>query len=101
MHTLEKILIKREADEVPKRSIKPTSEDGMGLVSIRFEQWESVLRTEVPPERQRDYREAIVKFLYWLRQTGKAPDAETFKEHLYYVCISARKPSNHHHTGTV
>jgi hypothetical protein len=25
---------------------------------------------------------AIVKFRYWLRETGKLPDAETFREHL-------------------
>jgi hypothetical protein len=34
------------------------------------------------PELQRRYREAIVKFRYWLKQTGKTPDVETFKTHL-------------------
>jgi len=49
---------------------------------IIFEDWERVLRETVPAEVQRAYREAIVKFRYWLRETGKAPGVETFKEHL-------------------
>jgi integron integrase len=49
---------------------------------IIFEDWERVLRETVPPEVYRAYREAIVKFRYWLRETGKAPGVETFKEHL-------------------
>lgn len=49
---------------------------------IMFNDWEQALMTTVPPDRRRIYREAIVKFRYWLRQTGKTPDAETFKEHL-------------------
>ena len=49
---------------------------------IRFEDWEAVLRAEVPADRQRAYREAIVKFRYWLREQGKPPTAESFKEHL-------------------
>ena len=49
---------------------------------ITFDDWEVALREEVPSERQRAYREAIVKFLYWLREKGKEPIAEVFKEHL-------------------
>jgi integron integrase len=50
--------------------------------SVVFEDWESVLKAQVPPDRQRPYREAIVEFLYWLREKGKQPVVETFKEHL-------------------
>jgi len=49
---------------------------------VVFEDWEAVLKTELPPDQQRSYREAIVKFRYWLRETGKQPVVETFKEHL-------------------
>ncbi len=49
---------------------------------IVFADWETVLKAEVPPDRQRHYREAIVKFLYWLREKGKAPVQDSFKEHL-------------------
>ena len=34
---------------------------------IVFEDWEAALRSQVPADRQRRYREAIVKFRYWLR----------------------------------
>ena len=47
-----------------------------------FDDWEQALRTSVPEDRRHAYREAIVKFRYWLRETGKLPDAETFREHL-------------------
>ena len=47
-----------------------------------FEDWEAVLRETVPPKLQGGYREAIVKFRYWLRQTNRQPDVETFKAHL-------------------
>jgi integron integrase len=49
---------------------------------IVFEDWEAVLKVVVPPDRQRRYREAIVKFRYWLREKGKKPVLDTFKEHL-------------------
>lgn len=49
---------------------------------IIFEDWETVLREVVPVDRRRAYREAIVKFRYWLRETDKEPNASTFKEHL-------------------
>ena len=54
----------------------------MDLELFRFEDWETALRETVPQELQSRYREAIVKFRYWLRQTGKQPDVETFKAHL-------------------
>jgi len=54
----------------------------MNVKPFCFEDWEIALRETVPPELQSGYREAIVKFRYWLRQTDKQPDAETFKEHL-------------------
>lgn len=54
----------------------------MEATSIVFEDWESVLVTDVPADRQQPYREAIVKFTQWAGEAGKAPVAETFKEHL-------------------
>ena len=50
--------------------------------AFRFEDWETALRETVAPEFQGGYREAIVKFRYWLRQTRKEPDVEAFKAHL-------------------
>ncbi|WP_051617181.1 integron integrase [Desulfonatronovibrio hydrogenovorans] len=49
---------------------------------IIFDDWEKVLKASVPPDRYRAYREAIVKFRYWLRKTGKSPHAAIFKQHL-------------------
>ena len=49
---------------------------------IVFEDWERALRADVPSDLQRTYREAIVKFRYWLRQTGRSANTATFKEHL-------------------
>ena len=49
---------------------------------IVFDDWEDVLRETVPPEKQWEWREAVVKFRYWLWETGKKPTAEVFKEHL-------------------
>ena len=43
---------------------------------VCFEDWEAILRTTVPLDRQRGYREAIVKFRYWLREKGKEPVPE-------------------------
>lgn len=54
----------------------------MDAKPIVFEDWEAVLNAEVPLERQRRYREAIVKFRYWLRETGKPAIDAVFKEHL-------------------
>ena len=49
---------------------------------IVFEEWEQVLKNTVPPERQGAFREAVVKFRFWLREKGKHATAEVFKEHL-------------------
>ena len=49
---------------------------------VQFDQWAMALRDTVPFKLQAAYREAIVKFLYWLRETGKVPSVEVFKEHL-------------------
>jgi len=54
----------------------------METIGIVFDDWERVLESEIAPERRRAYREAIIKFRYWLRQTGKAAVPETFKAHL-------------------
>lgn len=54
----------------------------MDATVISFDDWELVLKTSVPPDRQRTYRESIIKFRYWLRETGKTACAEVFKEHL-------------------
>ena len=56
----------------------------MDATAIIFDDWEKVLKARVPPDRYRSYREAIVKFRYWLLETGKSPDAETFKQHLMW-----------------
>jgi hypothetical protein len=49
---------------------------------ITFDNWEQVLNAGVPPERYHAYREAIVKFRYWLRETDNVPNVEAFKRHL-------------------
>jgi len=54
----------------------------MNDVAVRFDDWEGVLRAEVASELRAPYRGAIIKFRYWLRQTGKAATADVFKEHL-------------------
>lgn len=54
----------------------------MNVTLLRFEDWETALKETVSPEFYKPYREAIIKFRYWLRQTGKQPDVETFKAHL-------------------
>jgi len=54
----------------------------MDNAPLCFDDWEHALRTSVPADRRHAYREAIVKFRYWLQKTGKLPDAETFREHL-------------------
>ena len=38
---------------------------------IVFDEWEAALKQTVAPELQREYREAIVKFRYWLKQTAR------------------------------
>ena len=54
----------------------------MCAIIVKFEDWEKVLRNTVPVELQAGYREAVVKFRYWLGRKGKAASVEAFKEHL-------------------
>ena len=54
----------------------------MSQPMVEFEDWERVLRATVPAGLQAGYREAVQKFRYWLREKGKAPTVEAFKEHL-------------------
>jgi integron integrase len=54
----------------------------MDELSVKFDEWERVLRDTVPAKLQADYREAIAKFLYWLRAQGKTASVAAFKEHL-------------------
>ena len=64
-------------------SIKPGSREViMNAETIVFEDWERVLRETVPPEKQWEWRTAVAKFRHWLRETGKEPTVEVFKEHL-------------------
>ena len=49
---------------------------------VVFEDWERVLKETVPVRLQGGYREAVVKFRYWLREKGKRADLGAFKEHL-------------------
>lgn len=49
---------------------------------VEFEEWERALRDTVPANLQGGYREAVVKFRYWLRESGKIANVEAFKEHL-------------------
>ena len=49
---------------------------------VEFEDWERALRDTVPANLQGAYREAVVKFRYWLREKGKTASVEAFKEHL-------------------
>ena len=49
---------------------------------VEFDDWNRVLRESVPVVLQAGYREAVVKFLYWLREKGKQPNVAAFKEHL-------------------
>ncbi len=50
--------------------------------AVVFEDWERVLRDTVPADLRAGYREAVVKYRYWLREKGKSATAESFKEHL-------------------
>ena len=54
----------------------------MAEQAVAFDDWEVVLKADVSGEHYRSYREAIVKFRYWLRQTGKPATVATFQEHL-------------------
>ena len=54
----------------------------MNEITIRFENWQKVLRETVPVRLQTAYHEAITKFRYWLWEKGKAANVTAFKEHL-------------------
>ncbi len=49
---------------------------------VEFADWEQALKETVPAELREGYREAVVKFRYWLRENGKPATVESFKEHL-------------------
>ena len=49
---------------------------------VEFADWEQALRETVPADLREGYREAVVKFRYWLREMGKPATAESFREHL-------------------
>ena len=49
---------------------------------VEFEDWEQALRDTVPAVLRQGYREAVVKFRYWLRENGKTATVEAFREHL-------------------
>jgi len=48
----------------------------MGGILVTFEDWERVLRETVPVGLRAGYREAVVKFRYWLREKGKSANVE-------------------------
>jgi hypothetical protein len=54
----------------------------MNDITIRFENWEKVLRETVPIRLHAAYHEAITKFRYWLWEQGKAANVAAFKAHL-------------------
>ena len=54
----------------------------MDELIVEFEGWEKVLKDTVPVKLQAEYREAVVKFRYWLWETRKKATLEAFKEHL-------------------
>ena len=49
---------------------------------VEFADWERALRDTVPADLRQGYREAVVKFRYWMREKGKAATVEAFREHL-------------------
>ena len=49
---------------------------------VVFEDWERMMKETVPVALHGAYREAVVKFHYWLREMRKASNLEAFKEHL-------------------
>jgi len=54
----------------------------MNTERIIFDDWEKVLKEHTPENQYRAYREAIIKFRYWLRETGSPPTVPAFKQHL-------------------
>ncbi|HBA86039.1 MAG TPA: hypothetical protein DCZ95_18290 [Verrucomicrobia bacterium] len=49
---------------------------------VEFEGWEKVLKDTAPVTLQAEYREAVVKFRYWLWAARRKTTVEAFKEHL-------------------
>ena len=54
----------------------------MDQAIVEFADWEQALRDTVPADLRQGYREAVVKFRYWLRENGKTATVEAFREHL-------------------
>lgn len=54
----------------------------MDNLVVKFDDWERVLKDSVPAPLWTGYREAIVKFRYWLWEKKKKATVEVFKEHL-------------------
>ncbi len=54
----------------------------MPVRNVRIHDWQAALEREIPAVERAAYREAIVKFHYWLKQEGKPPTLDTFKEHV-------------------
>lgn len=49
---------------------------------VEFEGWELVLKETVPADLQKGFREAVIKFRYWLREMGKEANVGAFRAHL-------------------
>ena len=62
--------------------IKTTSGSVSPPPVIRFERWEQALGETISAGLQSDYREAIIQFLRWLRETGETPCVDAFKTYL-------------------
>ncbi|HBA83893.1 MAG TPA: hypothetical protein DCZ95_07365 [Verrucomicrobia bacterium] len=54
----------------------------MDELIVEFEGWEKVLKGTAPVKLQAEYREAVLKFRYWLWEARKKATVEAFKEHL-------------------
>ena len=61
----------------------------MDALRTVFDDWEQVLAAPLPPDLRTPYREAIVKFRYWLRQTGKTPDLAPSPDSLLLLVFGA------------
>jgi len=59
--------------------IKTTSSGASPTPVICFERWEQALRETISAGLQPDYREEIIQFLRWLRETGETPCVDAFK----------------------
>lgn len=54
----------------------------MSYETIIFNDWEIILKAEMPVKWHCRYRDATVLFRQWLRETGIKPDEDNFKAHL-------------------